>query len=161
MLRILSDLTITSRVDIAPSTGVTYAQGEWVTVTGTKTGTASYIPLGCVFNMTDSSGNIGLSKDADGIALNSVQDATIGAADKITLITGPFRGVTDKVSDAWGTNASAGDPLTVVSGLLVRAPLTTAQNGTVSQVVAILEEKLTNFEHRGTTYATAWRFKTV
>ena len=158
MLRILSDLTITSRVDISPASGVTdYVQGQWVTVGGAKSTDAAYIPMGCIFNMTDSDGAIGLSKDVDSVVLNSDQDATIGAAGKLTLITGPFRGVTDQVLDGRST-ASAGDGLVVVSGLL-HARVTIA-NAT-EHVVAVLEEKLTNFEHRGTTYSTAWRFKTV
>lgn len=157
MLRILSDLTITSRVDLAPdattlaATG--YKQGQWLNAAAAKPGTYGYVPFGCVFNMNEST--TVLSKDATAVAYDSAQDATIGGAEKITVITGPFRGVTDQVSTAGGT-PSAGDPLTVVSGLLcaVTLPITT------QHVVAVVEEVLTAFEHRGASYA-AWRFKTV
>lgn len=152
MLRILSDLTITSRVDIAPKTGETYYQGSWVLADGSANFTRLKVPMGCVFNMEDSSGV--LSKDTKTIAVDSTQKASVGGSETVTLITGPFRGVTDKINDSWNGGTSVGDPLTVISGVLAKATLGT------DHVVALLEAKLTNFEHRGATY-TAWRFKTV
>lgn len=156
MLRILSDLTITSRVDIAPKSGATYKQGSWVAADGASLeadGMAlGAVPMGCVFNMNETTTT--LSKDATEVTYNSDMDSSYGGAGKVTLITGPFRGVTDQFSDAYGTPA-AGDPLTVVSGLLCKADAGT------QHVVALLEAPLTNFEHRGATFANAWRFKTV
>ena len=104
--------------------------------------------------MEETSGT-SLSKDAQAISLDSDQSATVGGSDSVTLITGPFRGVTDQVNDTWNGGASGGDPLTVVSGVLAKASIGT------DHIVAVLEEELTDYEHRGATISSAWRFKTV
>lgn len=155
MLRVLSDLTIADRIDIAPASGATYNQGDWVLANGTNNYALDKYPMGIVFNMYDSSQTNTLSIDTAAVALDSTQDASIGGAEKITVIAGYVRGVTDRISTAYGT-PSAGDPLTTVSGLLCAVP----NFNTTNPVVAILEEALTGFEHRGASY-TAWRFKTV
>lgn len=157
MLRVLSDLTITGRIDVAPAAGVTdYRQGQWVLPNGVRNSGGTLAPLGCIFNMTDTDAAraADLSADTDPVTLNSTQNATIGGADKLTVIAGPFRGVTDQISTNLGTPV-AGTPLTVVSGLLNVATISS------HVVVAVCEEVVSNFEHRGETIATAWRFKTV
>lgn len=154
MLRILSDLTIADRFDITPATTGDFKQGKWPLADGSLNYPEAKIPIGIIFNMNETTTT--LSKDTNTVVLDSDQDATIGASGKITVIAGYIRGVTDQISTAYGT-PSAGDPLAVVSGLLVsKGHVATASNHTV----AILEEALTGFEHRGASY-TAWRFKTV
>lgn len=161
MLRILSDLTITNRVDYTKASGVNYVQGDWILHDATKAFMTDKVPVGIVWNMNESttSGSESLSSDTDTIGLTSANDYTRGAAGKITAIVGAVRGVTDRfdsnaLSPAYGSTIAAGDPLTVVSGVLTKATVGT------HHVIAVCEEVHTAYEHRGQSYA-AITFTTV
>ena len=110
-------------------------------------------------NESTTSGSESLSSDTDAIALTSANDYTRGGAGKLTAIVGAVRGVTDRYDSnvllpVHGATIAAGDPLTVVSGILVKATVGT------HHVIAVCEEVHTAYTHRGADYA-AITFTTV
>lgn len=148
MLRVISDLNLTQRIDFDADAGLLASgyQGTWVTYdeSTSKVKIPGSVAPGLawpVFNENELGDTTGGKFSPD-----------VEELDKVTVLYGKFRGITDQYDT---TNVVSGSKLSVNTDgkLYVHASGTNA--------VAIAVKEYTNLVYRGVTYANALEFVTI
>lgn len=147
MLKLLSNLNLMQRVEVAISNWTTisnasYKQGNWLTLAGGLPTNGLAFPIWTESNRDDT---YGWTPDAGA--------AVTGGTDKLTVLVGHHRAITSEVTIS---GISAGDPLTVDgNGKLAGGTIGT------DHIVAVCESTDTDYVYLGNTYSNVVTYVTI